>query len=75
MEKQVALWDAFPIYGYERQSLISKEKGCVTIPLQLELPEVYTLDAKEYGMLQELFFNIINVLGPNRLLHRQDFFL
>ncbi|MDF0716569.1 TraG family conjugative transposon ATPase [Muricauda sp. 334s03] len=75
MEKQVALWDAFPIYGYERQSLIAKEKGCVTIPLQLELPEVFTLDASEYGLLQELFFNIIAVLGPNRLLHRQDFFL
>ncbi len=75
MEKQVALWDAFPIYGYERQSLIAKEKGCVTIPLQLELPEVFTLDASEYGILQELFFNIIAVLGPNRLLHRQDFFL
>ena len=67
MEKQVALWDAFPIYGYERQSLIAKEKGCVTIPLQLQLPEVFTLDAREYEILQELFFNIINVLGPNRL--------
>ncbi|PIB31447.1 TraG family conjugative transposon ATPase [Maribacter sp. 4G9] len=75
MEKQVALWDAFPIYGYERHALIAKEKGCVTIPLQLELPEVFTLDAREYGMLQELFFNIINILGANRLLHRQDFFL
>ncbi|NYJ28200.1 TraG family conjugative transposon ATPase [Allomuricauda sp. ARW1Y1] len=75
MEKQVALWDAFPIYGYERQSLIAKEKGCVTIPLQLELPEVFTLDASEYGILQEQFFNIIAVLGPDRLLHRQDFFL
>tara|TARA_R110000765_G_scaffold9911_3_gene30846 strand:- start:26873 stop:29413 length:2541 start_codon:yes stop_codon:yes gene_type:complete len=75
MEKQVTLWDAFPIYGYERKSLISKEKGCVTIPLQLELPEVFTLDAREYEMLQELFFNIINILGPDRLLHRQDFFL
>ena len=75
MEKQVALWDAFPIYGYERRALISKEKGCLTVPLKLELPEVYTLDAPEYGMLQELFSNIINVLGPNRLLHRQDFFL
>lgn len=75
MERQVALWDAFPIYGYERKALISKEKGCVTIPLQLELPEVFTLDAREYAMLQELFFNIINILGPNRLLHRQDFFL
>lgn len=75
MEKQVALWDTFPIYGYERQSLIAKEKGCVTVPLKLELPEVFTLDAREYEVLQELFFNIINVLGPNRLLHRQDFFL
>jgi len=75
MEKQVTLWDAFPIYGYEKQSLISKEKGCVTIPLKLELPEVFTLDAAEYGVLQELFFNIITTLGPNRLLHKQDFFL
>ena len=75
MGKQVALWDAFPIYGYERQALISKERGCLTIPLQLILPEVFTLDAKDYGTLQELFLNIINILGPNRLLHRQDFFL
>lgn len=75
MGKQVALWDAFPIYGYERQALISKERGCLTIPLQLILPEVFTLDTKDYGTLQELFLNIINILGPNRLLHRQDFFL
>ena len=75
MEKQVALWDAFPIYGYEHKSLISKEKGCVTIPLQLQLPEVFTLDASEYRILQELFFNIVEVLGPNRLIHKQDFFL
>lgn len=75
MEKQVELWDAFPIYGYEGQSLISKEKGCITIPLQLELPEVYTLEGKDYELLQELFFNVISILGPNRLLHRQDFFL
>ena len=64
MGKQVALWDAFPIYGYERQALISKERGCLTIPLQLILPEVFTLDTKDYGTLQELFLNIINILGP-----------
>jgi len=75
MEKQVTLWDAFPIYGYEKRSLVAKEKGCLTVPLQLELPEVFTLDVREYEMLQELYFNIINILGPNRLLHRQDFFL
>ncbi len=75
MEKQLALWDAFPIYGYENRSLISKEKGCMTVPLRLELPEVFTLDASEYRSLQELFFNIVEVLGPNRLIHKQDFFL
>lgn len=75
MEKQLALWDAFPIYGYENRSLISKENGCVTIPLQLELPEVFTLDAMEYRSLQELFFNIVEILGPDRLIHKQDFFL
>ena len=74
MEKQLALYDAFPIYGYEHQSLISKEKGCVTIPLKLELPEVFTLDVSEYVQLNELFFNIIAILGPNKLLHKQDFF-
>ncbi|SNZ01307.1 TraG family conjugative transposon ATPase [Flagellimonas pacifica] len=75
MEKQIALWDAFPIYGYERRSLISKEKGFLTIPLELQLPEVFTLETVEYEALQELFFNVINILGPNTLLHKQDFFL
>jgi len=74
MEKQLALYDAFPIYGYERHSLISKEKGCMTIPLKLELPEVFTLDVSEYVQLNELFFNLIDILGPNTLLHKQDYF-
>ncbi len=74
MEKQVALWDVFPIYGYERQALIAKEKGCVTIPLQLTLPEVFTLDAQDYNTLHSLFTNILTILGPNRLVHKQDLF-
>lgn len=74
MEKRVELLDVFPIYGYERKSLISKEKGCITIPLKLELPEVFTLDKTDYVILNELFFNIINILGPNKILHRQDYF-
>ncbi len=74
MEKQLDLCDAFPIYGYERRSLISKEKGCVTIPLKLDLPEVFTLDVSEYVQLNELFFNIIDILGANTVLHKQDHF-
>lgn len=74
MAKQVTLWDIFPIYGYERQALIAKEKGCVTIPLQLTLPEVFTLDANDYATLHILFNNILTILGPNRLIHKQDLF-
>ncbi|PKA97806.1 conjugation system TraG family ATPase [Flavobacteriaceae bacterium MAR_2009_75] len=74
MERQLTLYDAFPIYGYEHRSLIAKEKGFVTIPLKLELPEVFTLDVSEYVQLNELFFNVIDILGPNTLIHKQDFF-
>jgi len=74
MEKRVELLDTFPIYGYEKKSLIAKEKGCVTIPMQLELPEVYTLDTSDYNQLNDLFFNIIDILGANKLMHRQDYF-
>lgn len=74
MDRQLAIYDSFPIYGYEKNALISKEKGCLTIPLKLELPEVFTLDASDYAQLNELFFNIIDILGPNKLLHKQDFF-
>ncbi|UWX54321.1 hypothetical protein NYZ99_15385 [Maribacter litopenaei] len=74
MEKRLDLWDAFPIYGYEKGTLISKEKGCMTIPLQLVLPEAYTLDKKDFVRLQELFYNIIHVLGSHSMLHRQDYF-
>ncbi|KAB5484232.1 TraG family conjugative transposon ATPase [Flagellimonas hadalis] len=74
MERIVDMMDVFPIYGYERNSLISKEKGCLTIPLRLELPEVFTLDQRDYNALNGLFFNIIDILGPNMILHRQDHF-
>ncbi|NKI27876.1 TraG family conjugative transposon ATPase [Arenibacter sp. 6A1] len=74
MARQVALWDVFPIYGYERQALIAKEKGCVTIPLQITLPEAFTLDANDYDTLHRLFITILTILGPNRLVHKQDLF-
>ena len=74
MERIADMMDVFPIYGYERKSLISKEKGCLTIPLRLELPEVFTLDQRDYNTLNGLFFNIIDILGPNMILHRQDHF-
>ena len=74
MGKKVELLDIFPIYGYERNSLISKEKGCITVPLELELPEVFTLDESDYIAINELFSNVINVLGSDIVIHKQDYF-
>lgn len=75
MEKTVDYFDCFPIYGYENGVLISKEKGCITVPLAIELPEVYSLDKGDYLRLNELYNNIISNLGENILLHYQNYFL
>ena len=74
MEKRLNLLDAFPIYGYEAPILVSKERGCLSIPLQLELPEIYTLDSKDYLNLNRMVSGILEILGENCLLHKQDLF-
>ena len=74
MEKTVNLLDAFPIYGYEAPILVSKEKGCISIPLELELPEIYTMDGKDYLNLNRLVSGILEIMGENCLLHKQDLF-
>ena len=74
MEKGINLLDAFPIYGYETPILVSKERGCLSIPLQLELPEIYTLDSKDYLNLNRMVSGILEILGENCLLHKQDLF-
>lgn len=70
----MTLMDAFPIYGYEYPILVSKERGCLGIPLQLELPEVYTLDEGDYLALNRLVSGIIEIMGENCLIHKQDLF-
>ncbi len=74
MEKTVNLLDAFPIYGYEAPILVSKEKGCISIPLELELPEIYTMDGKDYMNLNRIVSGILEIMGENCLLHKQDLF-
>ena len=74
MEKKMSLLDAFPIYGYEDPILVAKERGCVCIPLELELPEIYTLDGSDYQALNRLVSGIIEIMGEHCLLHKQDIF-
>ncbi|MFX0557193.1 TraG family conjugative transposon ATPase [Maribacter sp. CXY002] len=70
----LSLKHAFPIYGYESPILISKEKGCLCIPLELKLPEIFSLDKNDYAKFNRLFSNIISTLGENTLVHKQDLF-
>ncbi|MEM9647130.1 MAG: TraG family conjugative transposon ATPase [Bacteroidota bacterium] len=74
MEKKMTLMDAFPIYGYEPPILVAKERGCLAIPLELQLPEIYTLDENDYLALNRLVSGIIETMGENCLIHKQDMF-
>lgn len=74
MERKVDWNDSFPIYGYEDPVLIAKEKGCISIPMKLVLPEIYTLDISEYQRLNELWANVMQGVGENILIHKQDMF-
>lgn len=74
MEKKISLLDAFPIYGYEEPILVSKERGCLSIPLALELPEIYTLEEGEYLALNRLVSGILEIMGEHCLIHKQDLF-
>lgn len=74
MEKKMTLMDAFPIYGYEPPVLVAKERGCLGIPLELRLPEIYTLDENDYLALNRLVSGIIEIMGEHCLIHKQDMF-
>ena len=74
MAGKMTLLDAFPLYGYEPPILVSKERGCLGIPLQLELPEIYTLGEGDYMALNGLVSGILGILGENCLIHKQDLF-
>jgi len=73
--KNPSLLEVFPIYGYEAPFLIAKERGCYCIPLEIILPEIFTLTSKEYEQLNQLFATIISILGHDTLIHKQDLFL
>ncbi len=75
MERKINLMDAFPIYGYQDPVLMSKEKGCISIAMELRLPEIYTLDSSEYDSLNELWHSIMGMVGENVILAKQDIFL
>ncbi|MBB3125237.1 conjugation system TraG family ATPase [Mesoflavibacter sabulilitoris] len=75
MDKTVDLINVFPFYGYENNTLISKEKGCISFCIEIELPEIYSLDENDFSEFNQVFSNVISTLGPNTLIHKQTYFL
>lgn len=63
-----------PLWKLEKGVLLSKS-GDLTICLQLDLPDIFTLSNPEYESLHYLWLKAIRVLLPGMVLHKQDWFV
>ncbi len=75
MSQRKHIIDSLPVLGYDNKCIISKEKGCYTLPINIELKEFFTSDDTDMENMNLLFENIIEILGPNYLIHKQDSFI
>lgn len=73
-EKEKDLAAIFPLWKLEQNAILSK-KGDITIALQLELPEIFTLSDEEYEALHFAWLKAIKVLPPGTVFHKQDWFI
>ncbi len=63
-----------PLYKWENGCLISKN-GDVTVVLQLDLPEIFTLSNDEYETLHHNWVRAVKVLPAHTVVHKQDWFI
>ena len=64
----------FPILKIENDALISKN-GDATYAFSLEMPELFTLTAEEYGAIHSLWCKAVKVLPAYSIVHKQDWFV
>jgi conjugation system TraG family ATPase len=64
----------FPIYRVDRDIILSQQ-GDVSLGFCLRMPEIFTMDARKYGQLHEVFCRIIRLLPKDHILHKQDVYL
>lgn len=69
-----ALEQALPIWKIEHNMLLSKS-GDITLGIQVELPEIFTLSDAEYEALHQAWLKAIKVLPPGSVLHKQDWYM
>ncbi|MDE3211762.1 MAG: TraG family conjugative transposon ATPase [Bacteroidota bacterium] len=72
MEKE--LEDLLPIMAVERDAIVSKQ-GDITIALQVDLPEIFSLSEKDYEDFHQAWIRAIRVLPIHTIFHKQDWFL
>ncbi len=66
--------DICPIVNVDENLLINGD-GSVTVGIRvLFQPEVYTCTIEDYNNIHERFISAINLLPPNTIFHKQDYF-
>ena len=73
MGRVVNFNERMPVLEVAGGCIVSK-CGDITIGLALEKPEIFTLGAKEYGLLHEAFVKAMKLLAPGTVVHFQDMY-
>ncbi len=72
--KATTLESKFPIWGVEMGCIISKDAD-ITVAFKVELPELFTVTAKEYEAIHSSWTKAVKVLPDYSIVHTQDWYI
>jgi len=72
--KAATLESKFPIWGVEMGCIISKDAD-ITVAFKVELPELFTVTAKEYEAIHSSWKKAVKVLPDYSIVHKQDWYI
>src|ERR1035437_1560131 len=72
--KATTLESKFPIWGVEMGCIISKDAD-ITVAFKVELPELFTVTAKEYEAIHSSWTKAVKVLPDYSIVHKQDWYI
>lgn len=72
--KAATLESNFPIWGVEMGCIISKDAD-ITVAFKVELPELFTVTAKEYEAIHSSWTKAVKVLPDYSIVHKQDWYI
>lgn len=65
--------EVFPILAIENGIIVSKNAD-LTLPYELILPELYTASGADYERMHQAFFNALQGMNANYIVHKQDWY-